>query len=93
MTKKVKKAFHFIFGISFLASCIYLTYAIFDDFVTGENDIFEYHEPTNEDFLPRTYPLPENLNVEDQIRIIIDDPNDYSIPPITEEELKNQVKR
>lgn len=88
MRKDTKRILHHIFAALFLASCIYLSYAIFDDAVTVENDIFEYHEPTSEDFLPRTYPLPDDLDVED--RVGFDDPNDYSIPPLTEEELTEQ---
>lgn len=90
MTKKAKQIFHFVFGLVFLASSMYLAYSFLDELFIVENDIFEYHEPTSEDFLPRTYPLPDDLNVED--RVGFDDPNDYSIPPITEEELKNQAE-
>ena len=66
MPSKAKQIFHFVFGLLFLASCIYLAYSIFDEFGTVENDIFEYHEPNSEDFLPRTYPLPDVLEVPEQ---------------------------
>jgi len=30
-----------------------------------KDEVVEYHEPTSEDFLPRTYPLSDNLDVNE----------------------------
>jgi len=82
MTKSVKQILHHIVVWLFVASCLFLLYSFYGHLIIKENDVIERNDPVE-----------FNDPVQYDGPIGFDDPNDYSIPPITDEELKNQAER